>query len=183
LTFLLFPAPLGMGRLVASVLLVGIGTAGIGRLFDVPLRLTPSAQEEEPAGWAGLSRAIGRSLAEVTTHSLPAIVLGIVLSAWLITATPIPGLLQSWAGVPLLLVAVCVAVLIAIPTFAEIPIGLALLQGGAPEGVVLAVLIAAPAVNLPSLLGVAKLASPKVSLATALLVLYSASLAGLAVGV
>jgi hypothetical protein len=49
--------------------------------------------------------------------------------------------------------------------------------------VVLAVLIAAPAVNLPSLLGVAKLASPKVSLATGLLVLSCASVAGLAVGV
>jgi uncharacterized membrane protein YraQ (UPF0718 family) len=73
------------------------------------------------------------------------------------------------------------ATLIAIPTFAEIPIALALMQGGAPDAVVLIVLIATPCINLPSLLGLAKLAAPKVAVATGAMVFSASVAAGLLV--
>jgi uncharacterized membrane protein YraQ (UPF0718 family) len=182
LTFLLFPAPLGLARLVLSVLLVVAGTACVAHFFPGTQSTTSSLLEEEAQSWTGLLRAFAKALLEVTMHSLPAILLGIVLSAWLITSAPIPEFAASLSGFPLLIMVGLVATLIAIPTFAEIPIALALLQAGAPNGVVLTVLVAAPLVNLPSLLGLAKLASPKVALATGAMVFLACTGAGMVFG-
>jgi uncharacterized membrane protein YraQ (UPF0718 family) len=54
-----------------------------------------------------------------------------------------------------------VATLIAVPTFGEIPLALALQLSGAPPAAVIAVLVAAPAINLPSLLGLWRVASAR----------------------
>lgn len=165
LTFLLFPPSMGWLRLVASLGLVLLGMAWVGRTPTSSVVAQDSALEtlEHPS----LFRAFGQSLKEVATRSLPGILIGIFLSAWLITDAPVPDMAASLSGFPLLLVATFVAVLIALPTFAEIPIALALLHAGAPHGVALAVLIAGPAINLPSLFGVAALSSWRVAVATA----------------
>src|SRR5258708_22764802 len=49
-------------------------------------------------------------------------------------------------------VVAAVAVPLALPTFFEIPLALILLASGAPAGAAVALLIAGPSVNLPSLL-------------------------------
>jgi uncharacterized membrane protein YraQ (UPF0718 family) len=183
LTFLLFPGSIGFVRLVGSVLVVVIGSALIDKRYAPPVMLINSSLEERNASLTSLPQAFGSALFEVSVRSLPAILFGIVLSAWLITSVPLEGFASSLSGVPLLFGVTLVAVLVAIPTFAEIPVGLALLALGAPHGVVVAVLIAMPIINLPSLMGLAKLASPKVSMATATMVFVGAIGAGLFLGV
>jgi len=54
------------------------------------------------------------------------------------------------------------SVLVALPTFFEIPLALGLLAAGAPPGAAAALLFAGPAVNLPSLLTVAKATNWKI---------------------
>lgn len=182
LTFLLFPNFFGIGRLIASLAIVLLGAAWVGDRFSAPNPPDPSGYTQEPQTWLGLLRAFWQALIEVSIRSLPAILIGIGLSAWLITAAPIPAVAHSFSGLPLLLIVGLLATLIAIPTFAEIPIALALMHGGAPDAVVLIVLIATPSINLPSLLGLAKLASPKVALATGTMVFSVSVAAGLLVG-
>ena len=180
LTFLLFPGPIGIARLLGSLLLVLIGTSIVDRRYSPSVALSPSVFEEQPQNWGGSIRAFFTALKTVSINSLPAIVLGIILSAWLITSAPVGAFADTLSGPSLMIVVTLVALLIAIPTFAEIPIGLAMLQLGVPHGVIVAVLIAAPIINLPSLLGLAKLASPKVSFATAVVVFIGATMSGLA---
>jgi uncharacterized membrane protein YraQ (UPF0718 family) len=179
LTFLLFPAPIGWTRLGVSLALVWVGMAWVGGRVGADLPPQASALELDDS--PSLAVAFGQSLKEVTLRSLPAILLGILLSAWLITAAPIAGLTDVLSGIPLLLLATLLAVVIAIPTFAEIPIGLALLHAGAPQGIVLAVMVAGPAINLPSLFGIATLSNWRVALATGTTVFGFSVVAGLAI--
>src|SRR5437588_11262072 len=53
-------------------------------------------------------------------------------------------------------VVAAVAVPLALPTFFEIPLALILLASGAPVGAAVALLVAGPSVNLPSLFTVAR---------------------------
>jgi uncharacterized membrane protein YraQ (UPF0718 family) len=69
-------------------------------------------------------------------------------------------------------------VLVALPTFFEIPFALLFLSFGAP-GAAAAMLIAGPMVNLPSLLILARETRPKVAIALALGVWLLAVVAGL----
>jgi uncharacterized membrane protein YraQ (UPF0718 family) len=73
-----------------------------------------------------------------------------------------------------------VAVPLALPTFAELPLGAALAAAGAPTGAVIALLVAGPAANLPSLLTVRARTSGKVALSAGACVAAVAFLAGLA---
>jgi uncharacterized membrane protein YraQ (UPF0718 family) len=63
-----------------------------------------------------------------------------------------------------------IAVPIALPTFFEVPLALALLSAGAPAGAAVALLFAGPAVNLPSLFTVGRSAGWKVAAGLALMV-------------
>jgi uncharacterized membrane protein YraQ (UPF0718 family) len=56
---------------------------------------------------------------------------------------------------------------LALPTFAEIPLALGLLAAGAPAGAAVALMIAGPAINLPSLLTVSRTTSPRHALTLA----------------
>ena len=55
------------------------------------------------------------------------------------------------------------AVLLALPTFFEIPLALILLASGAPVGAAVALLIAGPSVNLPSLFTITRSTNWKVA--------------------
>jgi len=72
-----------------------------------------------------------------------------------------------------------VAVVIALPTFFEIPLALLLVQAGAPLGAVAALLFAGPAVNLPSLFTLARAGSPRVALALGIAVFVVAVAGGM----
>jgi hypothetical protein len=178
LTFLLFPAELGWGRLVLSVLLVLVGAAGIGRAHAAPPEPVACAVDGDRPTWRNLGRGFAAALVDTARRSLPAILLGIALSAALITFVPLDALAGAPGGAALLTIAVAaLAVPLALPTFAEIPLALALMHAGAPSGAVLALLVAGPIINLPSLLTLRVLTSSRVA-ATAAGAIFAAVTAG-----
>lgn len=61
------------------------------------------------------------------------------------------------------IVVAAIAVPLALPTFFEIPLALILLGSGAPIGAAVALLIAGPSVNLPSLLTITRSTNWKVA--------------------
>ena len=74
-----------------------------------------------------------------------------------------------------------IAVALAMPTFFEIPLALILLAAGAPAGAAVAMLIAGPAVNLPSLFTIARSTNWKVAGSVAFTIFVLAVAAGLLV--
>ena len=183
LTFLLFPAGIAWTRLTASLLLVVLGTAWLARLTGAAAPADAACAIEAPANPRALAGAFWIALRDIARRSLPAIVVGVLLSAVLLELGPIDALASRREGAAAWLViaaAALVATPIALPTFAEIPIAMLLMQSGAPGGAVVAVLIAGPIVNLPSLLTVGRLVSWRVAATTGLAVVGAATLAGIA---
>jgi hypothetical protein len=177
-TFLIFPARIGALRLVAALILVLVAAAGLARAFRDPRALEPCALEAPHLGFA---RAFVQSLGSVLWRTLPAILLGVILSVALAGWLPMGSIAQL--GIPSAIVIVLVslaAVPLALPTFGEIPLALLLLAAGAPTGAAAALLIAGPAVNLPSLLSLGRATSWRVALATAAMVFATSVAVGLA---
>jgi uncharacterized membrane protein YraQ (UPF0718 family) len=184
LTFLLFPLPIGLGRLVCALALVLVGSAVVARFApDVGAPASCAVDGPAAASWRGIGRALAAGLVEVTRRSLPAILLGVVASALVAQAVPLGGLahLPGGAAAATALVAL-VAVPIAMPTFAEIPIAMALRAAGAPSGAVLALLVAGPTINLPSLLTLRRAAGVRAAVAAAVVVFAVATAGGLLLG-
>jgi uncharacterized membrane protein YraQ (UPF0718 family) len=73
------------------------------------------------------------------------------------------------------------AIPLALPTFFEIPLAFVLLSSGAPVGAAMALLIAGPAVNLPSLLTIIRSTSWKVAAVVAASVWLIAVVSGILV--
>ena len=73
-----------------------------------------------------------------------------------------------------IVVVAAVAVPLALPTFFEIPLALILLGSGAPLGAAVALLIAGPSVNLPSLLTIARSTNWRVAVVVAASILILA---------
>jgi len=67
------------------------------------------------------------------------------------------------------------------PTFFEIPLALVMLSAGAPAGAGVAMLIAGPAINLPSLFTIARSTNWRVAAAVALTIFAVAVAGGLLV--
>ena len=183
LTFLLFPLRLAGWRIGLSIVLVLGVSAGVGALARdtaAPLACLVGANDRAAGG---IARAIGRALREIAGRSLPAILLGVVLSAMLMEVVPLSSLGATHGGWALLTLAVAaIAVPLAMPTFGEIPIALGLLAAGAPQGAALAMLIAGPAINLPSLLTLRRAVSTRAAVALAAAVFLVAGAGGLMVG-
>ncbi len=170
LTFLLFPLNLSLARLAGALVAVLILPALLERLFGASAlsvrasKLTGAATVDDlPRGAREFVARFGRSLIYVTAVTVPFIVAGVALSALLL-----PGLhALSTGGAILATVAVGgFAVLIAVPTFFEIPLAL-LLLGAAQPGAAAAMLFAGPIVNLPSLFVLARETNARVSAALA----------------
>jgi uncharacterized membrane protein YraQ (UPF0718 family) len=177
LTFLLFPAPIAWGRLIAAAGLVLAGSSGVEALVGSAAPVCQAAPPPPSTG-AGLARAFGGGIRRIAWRALPAIALGAFLSACLASAVPFPAL--SSMGGSATVVAAALALPLAFPTFGEIPVALALQIAGAPAGAVLAVLIAGPAINLPSLLSISRAASWRAAAATATVVFAFSVASGLA---
>ncbi|MBI4512182.1 MAG: permease [Deltaproteobacteria bacterium] len=177
LTFLLFPADIAVARLVASLFLVLGGSAGLALLIKDPAAADRCSMELSPPSVRGMMRALGRSLAKVASRSLPAVLVGVVASVTLSQAVPISSIGLSH-GAATTFLTIAVALLVAFPTFGEIPIALALLAAGAPKAAALGVLIAGPAINLPSLLGLKRSVSPRAAVLVALAVFATCAIAG-----
>jgi len=118
-----------------------------------------------------------RSLGSLVLTTVPLIAAGVVLSSLVLPATV---RLSSGGAVLAVVFVATIAVLIALPTFFEIPIAMVLLSLGAP-GAAAAMLIAGPIVNLPSLFVLARETHPKVAVSLAVGIWVLAVGVGLAV--
>lgn len=168
LTFLLFPIDLSIARVAGALVAVLVLPALLERLFGASAvsvraaRLTGAAQEDDlPKNLSEFVVRFGKSLVYVTAITVPFIVAGVALSAMLLPG--LDGLSRAGAIVATLAVA-GLAVLIALPTFFEIPLALLLLGAGQP-GAAAAMLLAGPIVNLPSLFVLARETNARISAA------------------
>ena len=122
-----------------------------------------------------------QSLAHIGVRTVPLIVIGVIVSMRM--SDYLPMWIQSpSAGVWMVAIAASLAVPLALPTFFEIPLAVALLAAGAPAGAAVALLFAGPAVNLPSLLTVGQVAGWKAMVLIASMVWLVAVAGGIAVG-
>jgi uncharacterized membrane protein YraQ (UPF0718 family) len=163
LTFLLFGGKLGAARLLAAcagVLLTGL----LAERFVKPAvaACPPAGEAGSPGGVAPLAASFVRSSLKVAVQTVPLIVAGVFLSMLVARWLPLSGLGSTTAQVTAVLVVAAVAVPLALPTFFEIPLALLLLAAGMPAGAAVALLVAGPATNLPSLFTVGRLTGWKV---------------------
>jgi uncharacterized membrane protein YraQ (UPF0718 family) len=121
-----------------------------------------------------------RACGHVAVQSVPLIVAGVVLSLWFAQRFPLDTLSsRPFGAAGLVVLASLLAVPVVVPTFFEIPVAATLLATGAPAGVAAAVLFAGPAINLASLLTVAKETRWTVALVVGVFVAAIAMIGGL----
>src|SRR5437764_1639116 len=173
LTFLLFSPKTAATRLLMAVAAVILGGFFVERAFPNAVPLPIHSDEElatPPAGAYHTIRVFFRSLGYMVVRTIPALVVGVMFSMLFVQFVP-KELLASGSFRHLVIVATAlISVPMALPTFFEIPLALGLLSAGAPAGAAAALLFAGPAVNLPSLLTVAKSTNWKIALALAVFV-------------
>ncbi len=186
LTFLLFPIGVALARVGLAVFAVFLMPLIVER-WTAGATAPPAAdRESELPAAGGIPAVIGlwlKSAAAVAASTIPLILLGVFASSligrW--AAHPgagHPGAHQAIAGWSIVVIALG-ATLVAFPTFLEIPFALMLGASGFPQGAVVAVLFAGPAINLPSLFTLARVSSKRVALLVFLGVWITATLAGL----
>jgi uncharacterized membrane protein YraQ (UPF0718 family) len=183
-SFLLFPLAIAGTRLVMAIVLVVMVSALVARIVGPVQVRTGSVDDfEETGDGAGdLIRAYFRSLWYITVRTVPWILLGIWVSMIIANRIPIQTLASAGPKVLILLVVATGALLLTMPSFFEIPLALSLLAAGASAGTALAVLIAGPAINLASLLVIARYSHWKVAVLVAAAVWATAVAAGLLIG-
>ena len=183
-TFMLFPLAVAGTRLIMALVLVVMVSALVARVAGpVPVRsadVEEFAETEDSVG--DIFRRYFRSLAYITVRTVPWIMLGIWVSMVIANRIPIETLASRGSQTLILLVAATGALLLTMPSFFEIPLALSLLAAGAPAGAALAVLIAGPAINLASLLVIARQSHWKVALLVAAAVWVTAVAGGLLLG-
>lgn len=178
LTFMFFRPAVAWSRLTLAVAAVFVGAVCAAWVLRppvlTPLHVRAATFDDEP-----LARAFLRSCLHVTVQTLPLLLVGILASMAIAARFTVEG--ASWPAATGLSVALAalIALPIALPTFFEVPIALTLLGTGAPTGVAVAVLFAGPAVNLPSLLTIARATGWKASLSVASVVWILAVVGGL----
>src|SRR5262249_40892564 len=135
LTFTLLPLHVAVARTASALLIVfGLSTL-VGWVFEDStigsLDRSVNIDEMGPISWAGFVVGFGRSLVYLPVVTVPLILTGVLLSGFLL-----PRAVDSSGaaiGTAIAVVAL-VGVLVALPTFFEIPLTLLLLQLGAPVG-------------------------------------------------
>lgn len=183
-SFLIFPLGIAGMRLATAVVLVVVVSALVARIAG-PVPVSEATADEFADTGEGLGdffRAYFRSLAHITVRTLPWILLGIWLSMIVANRIPIQTLASAGSKVLILLVVATGALLLTLPSFFEIPLALSLLAAGASAGAALAVLIAGPAINLASMLIIARHSHWKVAALAGAAVWTCAVAAGLLLG-
>ena len=181
LTFMLFGGKVGAIRLLMS----GAGVLAVGLLAERFIKVRPPACAVEEALQMRRGSAINTFLSsclKMALQTLPLIFAGVVTSMFVARWLPAGGAGSRVADVLTLMIVALIAVPVAMPTFFEIPLAAILLAAGMPAGVAIAVLIAGPATNLPSLFTVARSTGWKVSALVAAAVWALAVLGGLLAG-
>jgi uncharacterized membrane protein YraQ (UPF0718 family) len=183
LTFMLFSPAVAIGRLAtaaAAVLLIGPLTERIFGSATIPPASLDASESDSVDDNAWLRFA--RSVAAVSLRTLPGIFIGVLGSMLIVQWLPAGAFGTPNARLLAVIATATIAVPLALPTFLEIPLSLALLASGLPAGTAVALLFAGPAINLPSLLSVRRVSGWKVAFAVAVGVWLLAVLAGLTVG-
>jgi uncharacterized membrane protein YraQ (UPF0718 family) len=180
LTFMLFDYKVGMVRLGAAITAVLF----TGMIADKLLGTTAVSCDKDD--WQAAARPADfvhflRACARVAVRLLPMIIVGVLLSMFIAQFVPAGAYNSTAAKVLAIIVVASVAVPLALPTFFEIPLALILLGAGAPAGAAVALLIAGPAINLPSLLTIARSTNWKVAVTVATFVMMLAIGGGLLV--
>lgn len=185
LTFVLLPPKIAVARLAMAV----VAVFGVGILLEA---LFPraravaidkaSVENSLPMGISEGAQRLLRSVGHVVVRTAPALAIGVVSSMIMVQYAPEDLLSSDTFRVVAIIATATVAVPLALPTFFEIPLALGLVAAGAPTGAAVALLFAGPAVNLPSLLTLAKATSWKVSLSLALAIWAIAVSGGLLAG-
>ncbi len=169
LTFLLFTADVAWVRVALAVVLVFGVSLLAARYLPAP-KATPTACSLEAVPRRGPGAALGafaREAWRLAFTTLPLILAGVLASSLLVDVMPVSRLQEAPFRAAIVVVVALVSVPIALPTFAEIPLALGLLAAGAPPGAAVALLIAGPAINLPSLLTVSRTTTPRHALVLA----------------
>jgi uncharacterized protein len=167
LTFLLFPLNVSLARLGGAITIVFILPILLERAFGPSIglrRVTPETDDDMPRTFAGYAIRFTTSLGYLLAVTVPLIVAGVVISCLIL---PKMSTLASGESIVALVFIGAVAVLVALPTFFEIPLALVLMNAGLP-GAAAALLVAGPIINLPSLFVLGRETKLKVAGALAL---------------
>ena len=162
LTFMLFDYKVGTVRLgasVAAVLFTGMLADRIFGRTKVDCDVDAWRAEGRPADFLHFLRACAR----VALRLVPVVIIGVLLSMIIAQIVPVRTFDSTAAKFLVIIVVAAFAVPLALPTFFEIPLALILLGSGAPIGAAVALLVAGPSVNLPSLFTIASSTSWKVA--------------------
>lgn len=176
LTFMLLGAHIGATRLGMAGLAVFLTSMLVDRFFSPGRTECAFASEErrEP-----LPIAFLRSCLQVAVRTVPLIIAGVLISMLVALLMPSGVFTSGWGKIASIVIVALIAVPLALPTFFEIPLALILISAGAPAAAAVPLLIAGPAVNLPSLLTIARTSSWKVAASVAAIVFVIAVAAGL----
>jgi len=166
LTFILFSLSVAAGRLALTVAAL-VGIAGIGTLVSRPTTETPEQRpsREQQSLFAGYAE----SVLHVSLRTVPLILVGVPIAILIFNHLQRIHSFGTANSTGMLILFLGAVLLLPMPTLFEIPLAFSLLLSGGPSGLIAAVLFVGPAVNLPSLLVVARAAGVKASLLLALL--------------
>jgi uncharacterized membrane protein YraQ (UPF0718 family) len=162
LTYMLFDYKVGTVRLgasIAAVLFTGLIADRLLGETTVHCDTDNWQAEARPADFVHFLRACVR----VALRLFPVIVIGVVLSMVIAQMVPVRAFDSTAAKLLAIVVIAAVAVPLALPTFFEIPLALILVASGAPVGAAVAMLIAGPSINLPSLFTIMRSTNWKVA--------------------
>jgi hypothetical protein len=162
LTFMLFDYKVAMVRLGAAITAVLF----TGMIADKLLGKTIVSCDKDD--WQAAARPTDfvhflRACARVAVRLVPMIIIGVLLSMVIAQFVPAGTYNSNVSKFLAIMVVAAIAVPLALPTFFEIPLALILLGSGAPGGAAVALLIAGPSVNLPSLFTITRSTNWKVA--------------------
>jgi uncharacterized protein len=179
LTFMLFDYKVAGTRAVASVAAVLFIGAIAEKIFDKRrIHCEVDDVSQNLPSRLYLLRFV-RSCAQVALRLIPLIVIGVLASMIIAQWLPTGTFTSSNARLLAVIIVATFAIPLALPTFFEIPLAFVLLASGAPVGAALALLIAGPAINLPSLLTIMRSTSWKVAAVVAASVWVIAVVSGI----
>jgi len=178
LTFMLFEHRIAFTRLAIAGVAVFLTGILIDKLFS--LRPVDCPTSDDESGRPVLTTFL-RSCLQMAVRTLPLIAVGVLISMAVALWLPVGALASTGGQTVAIVVVALIAVPLAMPTFFEIPLALILLSAGAPAGAAVAMMIAGPAVNLPSLFTIARSTNWKVAGSVAFTIFVLAVTGGLLV--
>lgn len=180
LTFMLFDRRVAMMRVIIAAIMVFFTGTLVEKLFHVSSISCPTTTTGGANG--SVLVAFVKSSLQVALRTVPLIALGVVVSMAIALLLPWASFSSGSAQIVAVIAVALIAMPLAMPTFFEIPLALLLLAAGAPAGAAVAMLIAGPAINLPSLFTIARSTSWKVATSVAVTVFLLAVAGGVLVG-